>query len=169
MKTRTMIFSLSVMLLGLMIVGMSTNNFVAFAGTEVGVGVESETEIKVGEETSVESSSKTEAEVSAESRLESSSESEHDSESESHTTMESESSAQMSIKSSYPKMSANSDNSFVIQSRNNLYAPGQSVHVEGSLWATLMAKIGSANTAQIQIFDSKGMVVSEQTVDVASD
>lgn len=167
MKSTILIFSLSVIIFGLMSVGMTTDNFVSYADTSVGSEVKIETEIKIGdeEESKLEASSETKAEASAETK--SSSESEHDS-SESHTSMESESSAQMSIKSSYPTMSANSDNSFVIQSRNNLYVPGQSIHVEGSLFASLMSKIGSGNTAQIQIFDSQGMVVSEQTVDVSS-
>lgn len=168
MKSKSFLFSLSVIVFGLISIGITSSNFATYAETSVGseIDIESSGEIKIGDDdqTKLDASSETKSEISSETKI--SSESEH--ESESHTSMESESSVQMNIKSYYPAMSANSENSFVIQSKNNLYVPGQSVHVEGSLWASLMSKIGSGNTALIQILDSQGMVVSEQTVDVSA-
>ena len=168
------IVTFSVIFLGL-IFGLASSNFAdnVFAQTNVGVGVdvESETEVKVGSEKESSASSETRAEVTTEAKSETSQkqESKEEMKISSESNTESKSQAQLSIKTSYPKMTASSDNSFVVQSKQRLYAPGDSIKIEGAVWSSLMAQLDGSDTIEIQVMDAKGQIVSENTVQISQD
>ncbi|WP_179363187.1 MG2 domain-containing protein [Nitrosopumilus oxyclinae] len=174
MKSKLILFSIIVLSLvsfGIASVGMSDN---AFAQTGVNVGVETETEVKIGEKSddgesnvSVEGKTETSVEAKAQTSSETKAE-EKSSEETSETSAKAESQVQLAIKSSYPKVKASSENSFAVQSKQKLYQPGEMIRVEGSLFSGLMTQLGASNTVNVQIFDNKGMMVKESTVQMKS-
>lgn len=139
----------------------------AFAQTEVGVGVgvETETKIKVGESEEATTESKTK--TSAEAEVKSSSEAEMQQKSSEKTSetssTKSEAEMQIGIKSSYPKITADSQTSLSVQSKQMLYKPGEKIRIEGSIWSNLVTQLGGVRLAEIQIIDSKGAIVGDKT------
>jgi predicted secreted protein with PEFG-CTERM motif len=172
MKNKTHIFLISIIFLSLTSSGIfltTHDNALALTGVGVGVGVESETEIKVGEKSDEEKSEVSvegKAEASAEAKMEGSSESKSETSEETKSSMHAEST--LNIKTSYPSVKASSDNSFVVQSKQMLYKPGDKIRVEGSIWSSLMAQLKGSNMVSIQVLDSKGTVVKENTVEMKS-
>ncbi|NNM35907.1 MAG: PEFG-CTERM sorting domain-containing protein [Nitrosopumilus sp.] len=172
MKTRNSLFLLSTIFFGLIFGITSTISDDVFAQTGVNVGVETEAEIKVGEKSgedeksdvSVESKTQSSAEAKAQTSSENKSE-----EKTSETSAKGESQVQLTIKPTYPKIKASSENSFAIQSKQNLYQPGDRVKVEGSLYSSLVAQLEGANMINVQIFDNSGMMIKEDTVEMKSD
>lgn len=150
-ETHQLIFCLAVMTSLL----IQTSALVQYADAQdIEVGVEAE----IGaDERSSEVSSETKAEGSAE--IESSENEE--------AMAESEVEGKTSIKTSYPKISASSESQVVIQSRQMLYQPGDTITVEGSLWNALISQLGQSSMVTIQILDSEGNVVNEKTAKVS--
>ncbi|HMK32307.1 MAG TPA: MG2 domain-containing protein [Nitrosopumilaceae archaeon] len=73
------------------------------------------------------------------------------------------------FKSSYGKLSINSENSFTIQTQKHLYKPGDGIKIEGSIWSGLIAELGGVNLVLIQIIDGKDNVVGNAKAQVTSD
>lgn len=124
-------------------------------GVDVGVGVDAE--IVAGGDSQVSSETKTEGSAEVESA-------------ENENTMAqstTEMKGQSSIKTSYPKISADSESQIVIQSKQMLYQPGETIIVEGSLWTALMSQLGQTSMVTIQILDSQGSMVNEKTVELS--
>lgn len=144
----------SILMLGLLTLVPNVIQYVCAQGVDVGVGAE----INAGDDDS--SASEAGAGVSAD--VESSSSEE--------TTDESiETEENTSISTSYPKISASSESQVVIQSKQMLYQPGDTVTVEGSLWSALMSQLGQSGVVKIQVLDSEGNVVNEKTVKVSDE
>jgi uncharacterized protein YfaS (alpha-2-macroglobulin family) len=72
-------------------------------------------------------------------------------------------------KSSYATMSANSENSFTVDTDKHLYKPGESVKIQGSIWSGLITELGGANLVTVQVLDDKGNVVSNENAQVNGD
>lgn len=72
-------------------------------------------------------------------------------------------------KPAYPKMMADSRNSFTVHSEKHLYKPGEEVKVEGSIWSSLLAQIGGgAELVTVQVTDNKGSIISNQNALLSS-
>ncbi|HEX5457903.1 MAG TPA: MG2 domain-containing protein [Candidatus Nitrosotalea sp.] len=71
----------------------------------------------------------------------------------------------------YDKMSASSDDEFIVQSERHLYKPGDSVTIEGSLWSSLISSLGNVSTVSIQVADNGGNMVysGNGTIDANGD
>jgi predicted secreted protein with PEFG-CTERM motif len=145
-------------------IGLIPNAY-AQTGAEIEVGVERESKVDTG---NLEVITKSEVEASAEAETKTSEE-KSESETTSKSEMSAESTTQISIKTAYPKAKADSSTSFVVQSKNMLYTPGEKVKVQGSLWSSLFAQLGASNTVTIQILDASGKVVQEKSVQMRSD
>lgn len=72
-----------------------------------------------------------------------------------------------SMKSSYQKMAMDSKNSFVINSEQHLYNPGDEVQLEGSIWSSLVSQIGGVNSVKIQVVNNKGAIVYDDDIKVS--
>ncbi len=121
---------------------------------DVGTGVD--VEIGVGGD----------SQVSSETKAEGSAEVESDNEDE-MTQSTTEMKGHSSIKTSYPKISADSESQIVIQSKQMLYQPGETIIVEVSLWTALMSQLGQTSMVTIQILDSRGSMINEKTVELS--
>jgi len=73
------------------------------------------------------------------------------------------------FKSSYSKLSINSENSFTIQTQKHLYKPGDGIKIEGSIWSGLIAELGGVNLVLVQIIDGKDDVMGNAKAQVTSD
>jgi plastocyanin len=77
--------------------------------------------------------------------------------------------AKTMYKPAYPKMTADSRNSFTVHSEKHLYKPGEEVKVEGSIWSGLLAQIGGGvELVTVQVTDNKGSIISNQNVLLSS-
>lgn len=72
-------------------------------------------------------------------------------------------------KSSYERMSADSENSFTVETNKHLYKPGDNVKIEGSVWSGLITELGGANQISLQVLDNNGTVVNDGKAQVNGD
>ena len=111
--------------------------------------------------------------TSASANVSASSSSSGKSEAESHGNYQASSEMQTqsheNYKMSYEKMSADSKNSFTIETEHHIYKPGEQVSIEGSIWSSLMATVGGISSVSIQVTDNNGNVVSTGKSPVTSD
>ncbi len=168
---------------------------VALGQTEV--GVESETEAEVGvqvgsesESGSGESSAKTEGEAKSETKgevktkSESKSETQEESKSQSSTSSESKTEvsvgnmavttrgdvkATIGLPTKYPMTSASASNSFALQTNQHLYKPGDTVMIEGSLWADLLTSLSGDETVTVKVLDRTRNVIYETDAEITTD
>ena len=84
-------------------------------------------------------------------------------------SMKDESKNKSMMKSSYQKIVLDSKNSFVINTEQHLYNPGEEVQVQGSIWSNLISQIGGVDSVKIQIVDNKGAIVYDDDVQVSND
>lgn len=98
-----------------------------------------------------------------------SSENEASMDAESDVSMKDESKNKSMMKSSYQTISLDSKNSFVINTKQHLYNPGDEVQVHGSIWSNLISQIGGVDSVKIQIVDNKGAIMYDDSVNVNSD
>jgi predicted secreted protein with PEFG-CTERM motif len=71
--------------------------------------------------------------------------------------------------SSYPKMSSDSQNSFIVETNNHLYKPGDDVKIEGSIWSGLITELGGANQVSVQVLDNNGSIVNDGKAQINGD
>ena len=74
-----------------------------------------------------------------------------------HESTEAESHEHLKI--AYEKLSADSDNTFTVQTERHLYKPGDGVKIEGTIWSGLIAAVGGINTVSIQVAGNNGNIV----------
>ena len=167
---------------------------IALGQTEVGVESEAEVGVQVGsgnESSSEESSTKAEGEAKSETKgevktkSESKSETQEKSESRSQSSS-SESNAEVSVgnmavttkgdvkatiglPTKYPMPSASASNSFALHTNQHLYKPGDTVMVEGSLWADLLASLSGDETVTVKVLDRTRNVIYETDAEITSD
>ncbi len=72
------------------------------------------------------------------------------------------------FKTSYEKMSVDSDNTFTVQTERHLYKPGDRVELDGTIWSGLIAAVGGINTVSIQVTDNDNNVVYSGKQDISS-
>lgn len=75
--------------------------------------------------------------------------------------------SQISYKTSYPKASADADNSVTVQSEHHLYRPGDTVMITGSV-SSEMREETESNTVTVRLMDAEGTAVAEQQAQVDS-
>ena len=140
---------------------------------EVGVGANVTAKINLGK-TQVTSNSTTQVNMSAENSGENKGESSEYSQSNENTksraNIQSQTNEQAeyhgNYKSSYEKMSADSQNSFTVETNKHLYKPGDNVKIEGSIWSGLIAELGGANMISLQVLDNNGTIVNDEKVQI---
>jgi len=76
---------------------------------------------------------------------------------------------QEQYQSSYAKMSSDSQNSFIVETNNHLYKPGDDVKIEGSIWSGLITELGGANLVTVQVLDNNGNIVNDGKAPVNGD
>src|SRR5581483_2114847 len=77
--------------------------------------------------------------------------------------------ASASYKQSYPGEKADDNRPFTVHSENHLYKPGEEVKVEGSIWSSLIAQIGSdVSTVKLNMTDNKGNLTAQKDASVDS-
>ena len=86
---------------------------------------------------------------------------------QSHTNTQAE--YHENYKSSYEKMSADSENSFTVETDKHLYKSGDDVKIEGSIWSGLITELGGANLILIQVLDNNGTIVNEGKAQINGD
>ncbi len=72
-------------------------------------------------------------------------------------------------KSSYTIMSADSENSFTVETDKHLYKPGGDVKIEGTIWSGLITELGGANLVTVQVLNNKGNVVNDGKAQINGD
>lgn len=73
------------------------------------------------------------------------------------------------IKSSYQKTTLDSKNSFLVNTEQHLYNPGEEVTVKGDVWSNLISEIGGVNMVKIQVMNNKGTIIYDDKVQVSND
>ncbi|HMK32610.1 MAG TPA: MG2 domain-containing protein [Nitrosopumilaceae archaeon] len=73
------------------------------------------------------------------------------------------------FKSSYSKLSIDSENPFTMQTQKHLYKPGDGIKIEGSIWSGLITELGGVNLVTVQVLDSKDSVVGNTKAQVTID
>ncbi|MGQ0638888.1 MAG: MG2 domain-containing protein [Nitrososphaerota archaeon] len=140
----------------------------AFAEISAEVGTKIGAEVKVGKEKEQGSSTaEAETKVGAEAKVEA--EKKQESSTEEKMKTETSSTSKAEIKTSYPKLSVDSKNSFTIQTDRHLYKAGDEMQIEGTIWSNLILQLGGANLVKIQVTDNKGTVVYSDDATVDSD
>jgi predicted secreted protein with PEFG-CTERM motif len=168
-------FKSSRFLLGITIfclTGLLTNTLSSSVFAEkdqVGLNADVTAKVNLGK-TGMESNSTTQANASAENSNENSA-SEYNSQSQGNTQSQTNAQAEYheNYKSSYEKMSADSENSFTIETEKHLYKPGDDVKIEGSIWSGLITELGGANLVSIQVLDNNDTIVNDGKAQVNSD
>jgi 3D (Asp-Asp-Asp) domain-containing protein len=75
--------------------------------------------------------------------------------------------ASASYKPTYPGERADSKRPFTVHAENHLYKPGDEVHVEGSIWSSLIDDIGgNALSVKLNVTDNKGNMTAQKDVNV---
>jgi hypothetical protein len=74
-----------------------------------------------------------------------------------------------SMMSSYQTIALDSKNSFVVNTKQHLYNPGDEVQVEGSIWSNLISQIGGVDSVKIQVVDNKGTIIYDDELQVNDD
>jgi hypothetical protein len=162
--------SIIVLCLAGLLINFSSSS--AFAQKEqVGLNADASAKINLGK-TEITSNSTTQANTSAENSNENST-GEYKSNSQSQENTRSQTNAQAeyheNYKSSYEKMSADSENSFTVETDKHLYKLGDNVKIEGSIWSGLITDLGGANLISIQVLDNNGTIVNDGKVQVNGD
>ncbi|MBI3639430.1 MAG: hypothetical protein HY223_03855 [Thaumarchaeota archaeon] len=148
------------------LVGLLVNfsTYSAFAEKEqVGLNADVSTKINLGK-TEVTSNSTTQANASAGNSGENTKgESNENYKSQENTQSQTNAQAEYheNYKSSYEKMSADSKNSFTVETDKHLYKSGDDVKIEGSIWSGLITELGGANLVSIQVLDNNGTIVND--------
>jgi len=137
---------------------------------QVGLNADVSAKINLGN-TEVTSNSTTQANMSAGNSEENKGKSNENYQSQgnaqSHTNAQAE--YHENYKSSYEKMSADSENSFAVETDKHLYKPGDGVKIEGSIWSGLITELGGANLISIQVLDNNDTIVNDGKVQVNGD
>jgi len=76
--------------------------------------------------------------------------------------------SQISYKTAYPKISADSSSSVVVQSEHHLYRPGETVRIAGSVSGEMQEETES-DTVTVRIMDSQGAVAASQEAQLNSE
>jgi len=162
-----------VSLVALCLVGLlvSFSSSYVFAEKEqVGTKDDLSTKINLGK-TGIESNSTTQGNASAGNSEKNKGESNENYKSQenaqSHTNAQAE--YHENYKSSYEKMSADSENSFTVETDKHLYKPGDNVKIEGSIWSGLITELGGANLVSIRVLDNNSTIVNDGKAQVNSD
>ena len=168
-KPSKLIASMIVLCLAGLLVNFSSSS--AFAEKDqVGLNADASAKINLGN-TEVKSNSTIQANMSAENSEEHNGKSNENSQSQenaqSHTNEQAES--HENYHSSYEKMSADSENSFTIETNKHLYKPGDDVKIEGSIWSGLITELGGANLVSLQVLDNNDTIVDDEKVQANAD
>lgn len=149
----------------------------AFADKEqVGLNADASAKINLGN-TGVTTNSTTQVNASAgnsedhkdESKGNTQSEENTQSQQNVHSQENSQAEYHENYKSSYDKMSADSDNSFTVETNKHLYKPGDNVKIEGSIWSGLITELGGANQISLQVLDNNDTVVNDGKAQINGD
>ena len=152
------------------------------ADVGVSVGAEDETEASA----SAKSETKAEAKTGTESKENESSKSQESSETKSEASASSETKAQTTVgnigvdivgkgkmvvglPTKYPMPSVSVSNSFVLQTNQHLYKPGDMITVEGSIWTDILASLDGSDTVTVKLLDKQRNVVYETESQITSD
>jgi len=152
--------------------GLLVNFSSAFAEKEqVGLNADVSTKINLGK-AEVTTNSTTQANASAgnsgeNTKGESNGNYQSQENAQSHTNAQAE--YHENYKSSYEKMSADSENSFTVETDKHLYKSGDDVKIEGSIWSGLITELGGANLILIQVLDNNGTIVNEGKAQINGD
>jgi hypothetical protein len=73
------------------------------------------------------------------------------------------------FKSSYSKMTVDSENPFTVQTERHLYKPGDDIKIEGIIWSGLIIELGGVNQVTVQILGDKDNVLNTTKTQVNSD
>lgn len=76
--------------------------------------------------------------------------------------------SQISYNTAYPKISADSSSSVVVQSEHHLYRPGETVRIAGSVSGEMQEETES-DTVTVRIMDSQGAVAASQEAQLNSE
>lgn len=78
--------------------------------------------------------------------------------------------AQTMYKAEYPKATADSRSSLVLQTEQRLYKPGEEVTIQGSIWSNLLTQLGEdVDIMTIQVADNRGTIVADEEVQIDND
>lgn len=78
--------------------------------------------------------------------------------------------AKTMYKPEYPKATADSRTSLVLQTDKRLYKPGEEVTIQGSIWSNLLTQLGEdVNAITIEVGDNRGNVVADEEVEIDND
>ncbi|MBI1827970.1 MAG: hypothetical protein HY222_04520 [Thaumarchaeota archaeon] len=168
-KHSKFLVSIIVLCLAGLLINFSSSS--AFAQKEqVGLNADASAKINLGK-TEMSSNSTTQANASAGNSEENKGKSNENYQSQenaqSHTNAQAE--YHENYKSSYEKMSVDSENSFTVETDKHLYKPGDDVKIEGSIWSGLITDLGGANQISIQVLDNNGTIVNDGKVQVNGD
>src|SRR5579872_743849 len=152
------IFGITVLLINF------SSNFVFAEKDQVGINSDVSTKIKLGK-TEITSNSIIQSNATVGNSEENKSESSANYQPQENAQAEDHE----NYKSSYEKMSADSENSFTVETDRHLYKPGDSVKIEGSIWSGLITELGGANLISIQVLDNNDTIVNDEKVQVSSD
>ena len=164
------------------------------AQTEVGVETETKADVgvSVGSESESSASASAKSETKAEAKTETKSQSKENEDSESQQSSEAESSAKSETKAQttvgnigvtavgkgkmlvglptkYPMPSVSASNSFVLQTNQHLYKPGDMITVEGSIWTDLLTSLDGSDTITVTLLNKQRSVVSETESQITTD
>ncbi|MBI3622750.1 hypothetical protein HY212_01545 [Candidatus Pacearchaeota archaeon] len=168
-KPSKFLASITILCLAGLLVNFSSS--FAFAEKEqVDINDNVSTKINLGK-TEITSNSTTQANASAGNSEENKGESNENYQSQENTQLQTNVQAEYheNYKSSYEKMSADSENSFTVETDKHLYKPGDDVKIEGLIWSGLITELGGANLVSIQVLDNNGTIVNDRKVQVNSD
>jgi len=158
----------------LCLVGLLVNfssSFVFAQKDQIGINADASAKINLGK-TEISSNSTTQANASAENSGENTtggSNENYQSQGNSQSQTNAQAEYHENYKSSYGKMSADSENSFTVETNKHLYKPGDDVKIEGSVWSGLVTELGGANLISIQVLDNNGTIVNDGKAQVSGD
>jgi uncharacterized protein YfaS (alpha-2-macroglobulin family) len=155
--------------------GLLVANFLSFSvfaeKEQVGLNANVSAKINLGN-TAITSNSTAQANASAGNSGEKT-KNESNKNSQSQANMQSQKNTQAGYnehyKSSYTTMSADSENSFTVETNKHLYKPSDDVKIEGSIWSGLITELGGANLVTVQVLDDKGNVVNDGKAQINGD
>ncbi|VVC05288.1 MG2 domain protein [uncultured archaeon] len=169
-KTSQFFASIVVLCLAGLLVNFSASP--AFAEKdEIGLNADVSTKVNLGK-AEVTSNSTTQDNVSAGNSGENTkggSNENHQSQGNAQSQTNAQSEYHENYKSSYEKMSVDSENSFTVETGKHLYKPGDDVKIDGSIWSGLITELGGANLVSIQVLDNNGTIVNDGKAQVNGD
>src|SRR5579864_3351371 len=176
-EPKTLQFLAGVVVLCLVVLTSSSLSGAFADKDQVGINAGVSATVHVGK-TGITTNSTTQANATAESSNENSageykgnSESQQNSQSQQNAQSQENSQAEYheNYKSSYDRMSVDSQNSFTVETEKHLYKPGDDVKIEGSIWSGLISEIGGANLISIQVLDNNDTIVDDGQAQITSD